>query len=238
MTSALRLLLIVFAGSAYAGEPPKETGTPKTPEQILAMAASITGLQPLPDITFSPLAESDRLPFLKQLVGQNSVTVKFRSGPLVLPSDPNRKDKYSRNFVAHFLADTGQLVSIKSSLPEKDSDPLPEFSPATAEDDLKGMGESYTGLQTATPKISFFDAVNAIKIGSPYEAQEISGVYVMDSQMGRPPSALWIISLRGIPPLEPQSGSDPSLYSKHHLIRAFIDATTGACLSVASTYGE
>ncbi len=249
MTTVFRLLFIVLACSAYAGDPPRETQ--QTAGQILSTAAKITGLDALPEPAFAPLTEGQTIPFLiKQLTGKDAFTVKFRSEPLKLWQDPPEqpdKDQFPRNFVGLFLAGSGQLVSINSRLAEKDPLMGPEPSPSDAEKQIKGWCE-ISGLPSKPPKVSFTDALNRVLnvgVASPFLAREISGLYVMVSMRGET-RAVWIITLRGMPhfslsnPPEPPGMSPkprpqgtpyPEQYSE---FRNIVDASTGECLGASS----
>ncbi|MHC4389663.1 MAG: hypothetical protein ACYSX1_13800, partial [Planctomycetota bacterium] len=80
---------------------------------------------------------------------------------------------------------------------------------AIAEAQMRASQELYLGFPAVPPKLSLVDALDCIwsaVVGTPYEAKEIYAVYVMHSKMPQSPLGwqarpLWVITLRGIPPI-------------------------------------
>jgi hypothetical protein len=154
--------------------------------------------------------------------GEISFTGKITNSPL---SDPYQ---FQRKFIVLIDAQTGRLLEVKTDYTGNVGTMKPEPDAMSAAQRLRSCAEVYTGLPAADPKTTFFDAVNAAELGCPMLAKEVNGLYVMDSHMASTPRAVWIIILRGIPPipLPGPPGSNPTIDTG----RSVIDAATGACL--------
>ena len=84
-------------------------------------------------------------------------------------------------------------------------DMRPEPNATSAQAQLEATGERYLAFPTIDPKITFLDALDVVLssgIGSPFHAKEIDGLYVMHSKGESDPRPAWVITLRGLPPME------------------------------------
>src|SRR5260370_39265372 len=104
---------------------------------------------------------------------------------------------------------------------------------------LRSEGEVYVGYPDEDPRIDFLGALERIQdegIGSPLLAKEIHGVYVLDSQMGSKPKAVWAITLRGLPPLPAHGrGAGRVPVWQRNQMRNVVDAVTGRVLFASNT---
>lgn len=181
-------------------------------------------------------ATDDNTPFLsKELIGRKVWRVEVDNVSLKLRSAvPGFKDHYLRKFVVILDAATGEVRKVVSKFHGNAPEMRPEPAPARAESQLRASQEIYHGWPEEPPQISFLEALDAVLsggIGSPFEAKEIIGVYVLESKMGSEPRPVWAITLRGIPPLQGHGpGADTVPVWQRNHIRNVVDARTGKCL--------
>jgi len=93
---------------------------------------------------------------------------------------------------------------------------------------MQQLSEDITGFPTQAPKITFLEALDNA-LGNAANAREIIAYYVLhtiaSAYTDRP---VWIIHLRGIPPIPPCGGLEsdvPARFRDH--VRSIIDAATG-----------
>jgi hypothetical protein len=182
----------------------------------------------------------DNTPFLARDFENRSVwSVEYSGVSLKLKlANPKYVDKYrqKRTFTVWLDAKTGQLLKIRSKFQGEAGEMRQEPSADSAESQLRAAGEFYSGLPNVSvqPRITFLDAVDAVLsqgIGSPLAAKEIDGLCVMHSKMGSTPRLVWVVTLRGLPPIPakgPQGDLVPAWQRNH--IRNVVDAVTGKCL--------
>ena len=178
----------------------------------------------------------DTTPFLhRQIALMPAWRVTYGAGSLVLrAATSEERDQYQRTFVALVEKATGRIISVTSSFVGPRGDMRPEPSAASAERQLKARKEAYLGLPTVAPKVTFLDALNVVLrsgTSSPLQAKEIAGQYLLHTHLGSEPKPVWIITLRGVPPIPPVGppGMDAStvpVWQLNHL-RVVIDAMTG-----------
>jgi hypothetical protein len=183
----------------------------------------------------------DTTPFLsKRIKGKLVWRVDFGPAALVLKSAaPRFRDRYQRTFSVFLDPGSGQLLCIRSRFTGAAGDMRPEPPAASAEAQMAAGGEEkYVDFPATDPKVAFLDAIDAILdrgIGSPLLAKEIDGIYVMQTSMGAPARAVWMITLRGIPPIPafgPGANSVPAWQLNH--MRNAVDANTGGVLFATS----
>lgn len=175
-------------------------------------------------------------PFLwRQLIGKAAWRVDFEDASLKLRSAvPGFPDAYRRTFTVLLDESSGQLLGVASPFDGHDPDLRPLPSGDVAERQLRSEQEVYHGLPAHAPKLSFVEALDRVLtggIGSPFLAKEIHAVYVLHSRMGSPPRPVWVITLRGLPPMTvrgPDAGSIP-VWQRNHM-RNVVDAETGDVL--------
>jgi hypothetical protein len=185
------------------------------------------------------LVSATDAPFVAaKIIGRRAFRVTFEDIRLKLPSSiPGFPDRYRRRFVVLLDEETAQVLGIENPYEGQDPDLLPPPSSASAEAQIRGTDEVYTGLPDEPPKVTFLGALDAVLskgVGSPFEAKSIQGLYVMHSRMGSPPRAVWVVTLWGLPPLEtgaprgPRAAPVPAWQRNH--MRNVVDATTGQVL--------
>lgn len=122
---------------------------------------------------------------------------------------------------------TGTLLKIVCNTRPIRPDVDLELSAAEAEEQLRQCGEIYTGFPVADPIVGF---VAAARNGphDPLSARQIVGQYVLLQFQNKPPTPVWVITFRGIPPLEPMGGqADWIPEYQRNRIRMVINAVTG-----------
>ncbi len=178
----------------------------------------------------------NKTPFLsEQLNGKSVWRVRFGPGSLKLKSSqPGFVDKYQRIFDVILDATTGQLFGVECKFGGAAEEMRPDPETASAERQLRAASEVYVGLPAVDPKITFLSALDVVLTnggGSPFVAKEIAGIYVMDSEMNSAPRAVWVITLRGLPPYSfhgPAAETVPIWHRNH--MRSVIDAMRGKFL--------
>jgi hypothetical protein len=180
--------------------------------------------------------KNDRTPFLwKRINGRQAWQVDFDNVSLRLKSSiPNYPDKYTRRFAVLLDAGTAQLLSVAATFEGEDPDLRPPPPGTAAESQLNGQSETYHGLPSSDPKLTFLAALNLVLnhgIGSPFLAKEIYGSYVLHSRMGGPQLAAWVIELRGLPPIpvDGPHGDKVPIWQRNHM-RNVIDDEMGKVL--------
>jgi hypothetical protein len=204
-----------------------------SPEAV-ARASQLTELNTLTKkITSQRVTVKDEpTPYIgKRYEGLAAWTVEFTDVALKFKSAmPNFADKYKRKFVVLLDEKTGQLISVTSHFDGKDPDLL-ELSPAdSAERQLSEEDEVYHGLPAADPKLTFLDALEVVLnkgIGSPFVAKEIYGNFVLHSRGKSPQRAVWVINLRGLPPLSAHGahGDSVPIWQRNHMRNVVEDQT-------------
>jgi hypothetical protein len=178
----------------------------------------------------------DNTPFLwKQFIGKQAWQVKFEDGSLKLKSAiPGFQDKYKRNFIVLLDEATGKLLKVQSKYEGEAPEMRPAPTGASAEAQLRGDQENYLGLPTTNPHHNFLEALDLVLskgVGSPFLAKEINGVYVIHTKMNSDPKPVWVITLRGLPPIPiggPQEDAVPEWQRNH--MRNVIDDVAGIVL--------
>jgi len=206
-----------------------------TEAAAIELAGRLTGLDKLTSeiVARRLVLSTSSLPFLwREVVAKPAWEVTFFHAALKLKSAvPNFQDRYPREFTVVMLEDSGQLVSVTSLYKGEAPEMRAPASADSAQKQLQNDEEVYTGLPKDDPKIRFLDALDAILSkgsGSPFMAKAIEGVYVMESRMGSSPRAVWVITLRGLPPFSahgPHADSVP-IWQRNHM-RNVVDAQTG-----------
>lgn len=127
-------------------------------------------------------------------------SIDLRSSP------PGQHDKYSRTVEVLLDPVDGQVLKITATWPEAEATLGPRPSAKSAETQLGGPGaEHYLDFPSEPPQISFTEAIDALQRGgrNPLVAKQIIGRWVVWSNLDSPPMAMWVITLRGIPPMRP-----------------------------------
>ncbi len=206
--------------------------------EAIARAARLTGLDALTKkITASRVVvEDERTPYLwEQYTGQHAWRVEFADVFLHFKSAvPDFADRYKRKFSVLLDEHTGQLISIVCRFEGQDPDLHEQPSGASAERQLKAEDEFYYGLPTEQPKLTFLAALEIVLnkgIGSPFLAKEIYANYVIQSRGEAPRRNVWVVTLRGLPPIPshgPRGVSSPAWHRNY--MRNVVDDETGVNL--------
>ena len=204
----------------------------------LARSGQLTELDTLTDIikVKQVTVVDDRTPFLwKQFTGQPAWQVEYADVLLKFKTSmPNFTDKYQRKFLVLLKEETGQLISITSKFDGKDPDLREQPSGFVAENQLKAEDEIYYGLPAEDPKLTFLAALEIVLnkgVGSPFLAKEIYGNYVLHTRGDSPQRAVWVVTLRGLPPIPAHGpyGDKVPVWQRNHM-RNVIDDQTGTNL--------
>ena len=145
------------------------------------------------------------------------------------------RDTYEREFTVRTSGE--RVLEIHASAHESDVDMLPPPSAADTAEQLTEHGERYLGLPDEAPQLTFLQAVDRVLaegIGSPFQAKEIDGYYVMHARGSEEPRPVWIVELRGLPPYAVKSAPDVDSeavprWQRNHM-RNVVDARTGRVL--------
>jgi hypothetical protein len=129
----------------------------------------------------------------------------------------------------------GHLLKVECDL--EDLNPKEDIIPKAqyAERQMRGSQEEYLGFPVDLPAVDFVTAIKACRY-NPFVARKIVGQYVILSKDNREHRPVWVITLWGIPPIEPIGGEADwvPIYQRNH-IRQVVDAVTGKLL-YASTH--
>ena len=137
---------------------------------------------------------------------------------------------------------TGKFIKAVYRIRPLDSVDDPELPASDAEQQIKGIGHSYLEIPNDPPPVGFYDALQC-DVSDMLRAKEILIQYVLftyrfatgEIDYSHPvmndsiaPRLAWVISLRGIPPLQGRGGSSDYLpaYVRNRY-RVVINATTG-----------
>jgi hypothetical protein len=202
--------------------------------EAIARSAQLTALDTLSDkISAQRFTVTDeRTPYLwKKYMGRSVWKIEYTDVVLAFESAlPNYMDSYKRHFDVLLDENTGQLISIVSKFDGPDPDLREQPSGSDAEAQLKAEDEIYYGLPEEDPRLTFLDALEVVLnkgIGSPFKAKEIYANYVWHSRGGSPRRAVWVITLRGLPPLPARGahGDEVPVWQRNHMRNVVDDKT-------------
>jgi hypothetical protein len=180
------------------------------------------------------------VPFLgTSITGSNVWRVDMEGASLHLKSARSDiKDNYARSVSVWLDPQNGRLLKIRCVAQTNDTGTQVRPSTVSAERQMRDSGEVYVDFPAESPAITFEDALDSILsggIGSPLQAKEIDGVYVLRSAMEKEPQPVWAITLWGIPPLEAHGrGAKAVPVSQRNHIRNIVDARTGKVLNATT----
>lgn len=238
------ITIVVFNVNAYAqNETDSMTEDEKQAAEILVRAEIGLDLQNYDTkLSKKESIDEDETPFLhSKIKGRKNIwSIQIKDVKLKLKSaKKGYEDKYTRNFTVLIDPNGGNLLKITSICDVNDPDIRPDPNAVIAEKQLISSGERYLGFPEVQTNITFYDALDAVLsngVGSPFLAKEIDGLYVMDSNMGHEARPVWIITLRGIPAIEPIGPAGgipeehmPPVWQLNHM-RNVVDAMTGEVL--------
>ena len=207
-------------------------------QDAISAADRITRLNILPHGTITAKRITVSNPFLPETTnGRPAWQIEIDHVTLQLPSlDKVAIDQFDRTFLITIDADSGQLLTVASSIEPKNTRLRPEPSAKFAAPQFQGSGEIGDGLPDVAPRISLLQALDAIhKAGftpSPLLAREISARYVMEWTGGTAPRRVWSITLVGIPTPPPIGGEGKVQIPEwqRNKLRTVVDADSGEVL--------
>lgn len=237
---------VIVAANASLGQESRIRETPRgRPAAIARKQATeaayemITGGQGAGHASTVSLVDSvdDNTPFLtKRFRAGNIWRIVIQNYRISLPAvRPEARDRYTRTVDVCLDANTGGVLKIVTRWPDGVPEIPPEPPAAVVESQMRRAGnERYHAFVDGPPKISFFDALEAIARagGDPLAAKQIKGQYVLWSKLGSEPKPVWSITLRGIPAF-PAAFPGVSENARNHL-RYIVDGLTGKWLSATS----
>jgi hypothetical protein len=236
-------LHLIFPPQFYAAEESNKSLVKPSRQQILDCVKRFTAwdesfaIASVESVSLSEL----QLPFLShQLQDQTGIRIRFEPGKIKLPGGFD--DPYMRYFTIYLDADARQLLGVKSRLAERSPDIHDGPSVEEVETRLRAAKQIYESFPLEAPKVSFMDALESVRAGSlssPRDAQEIDGFYLMYKAGDQKPYPVWIIYLRGLPPMHmmrPFGGPQPPVWTRNHT-HSIVDAVTGKCIVSGNSAG-
>lgn len=185
------------------------------------------------------IVEHDNSPFVNsQIAGRQLWLVTLRQWSQELKSTPiGMGDRYLRTIDVTLDPVSGQVLLVRSRIPEGVEELPPEPEAAVAEVQMrKSGGEVYHGLPVDASRVTFVQALDSIQGGggNPLIAKQIVARYVQWSKAGRwqEPRAVWAITLRGVPARRDTTAEGRS---PKHDFRYIVDAMTGEYLCGSNT---
>jgi hypothetical protein len=228
------LLLDSVPGRLIAAD--MASGAPANAAEVRRHAVAILGFDWSDSQTVSLLAEQPMVvmwqPTTIPFLSDSSYSIRawrvgFTGVSLRLPGyAPDAPDRPTRNLDVYFDSSTGIPLQIRSLLWDLADSGYAKPSVDEAEQQLTNSKETYVGVPSTPPKISFFDALEFAGRGcDPRTAAEIEATYVLHSELQWPVRAVWVIECWGV---------RSTLFSpdKPTSVRAVVDANTGEMVHV------
>jgi hypothetical protein len=176
--------------------------------------------------------EDDETPFLRHRINGCPVwKVSVTGIDISDPATAEKRTQTLRDFDMYLDAADNSFLKAVCDYRPLSSDEVGELPPDQAEESMRSSGEVYLGIPATIPKTNLREALGACK-GRVLFAKQIEAVLVVDSTSGRAPIDLWIITVRGIPPITthgPPTCWEPPLYQLNHL-RCAVSAESGRLL--------
>jgi len=131
----------------------------------------------------------------------------------------------------YFDSAEGHLLKIVCDNAPLEPDLDHELTALDAESQLRHAREEYIGFPVEPPGQSFVEAAMSCP-RDPREARQVIGQYVLLKWADRPVRPMWIITLRGIAPIELFGGpsDDVPIYMRNR-VREIVDGITGRVIS-------
>jgi hypothetical protein len=196
-----------FATAEASDQPHGKSPALPPRERILDCVKHATGLDALFSIEKIDLTSlhGSGLPFSAEIKSQTGIRVRFIPGKFKwkLPIR-GADDPYVRQFTVYLNADANQVLAVTSRLAERSPDIPAEPSPDTDATQLPVDHDVYDSFPTVDPKFTFVEALEVVReygIGYPLLAHEFDGFYVIYSPKNEKPHPVWIIKMRGLPPM-------------------------------------
>jgi hypothetical protein len=166
------------------------------------------------------------------LKSKKGIKIVYRPAPLKFTHmrEGEREDRFQRKFTVLLDETASKVIMIHSETKGATPDIHPEASPDQAAADLLKIHEEYKSFPDKSAKVAFLDALDQVRlrgVGYPFIAREIDAIYVMDSRLGQGAKPVWVITLRGLPPI-PSKANEPAW--QRNYFRNVVDAETGEWL--------
>jgi len=145
-----------------------------------------------------------------RIIGKPFWHITYHDLPIQLKSAPGFvRDPYHRTWDALLDPQSGVMVTIRSRWPENEALPSPEPTASVAAARMSsGSGEVYRSFPSDAPSISFWDALESLERGGVdvVTPKQVIGLYVIRATDFKPAKAVWVVTLRGLPPLKSSMG--------------------------------
>lgn len=204
----------LFAQTGVEAPPTASEVVVKSKAEVKRIACHALGLPEDTEAIIEEPAEktllTDRTPFLHdEFVRRAPVVVVFQNLKFVLPSGIS--NKYVRTVRVYLDPKSGQVLKITTDWPNGETQIAPEPESQTATEQLRSKKEIYHAFPMGAPTISLLDALDVIQSdgGGSKSAKQIIARWVLWSRLGSDPKPMWVITLRGIPPVRPHRDVHP-----------------------------
>ncbi|MDH4155842.1 MAG: hypothetical protein OEW00_01010 [candidate division Zixibacteria bacterium] len=214
-----------------------------TPAEALAAAVAYTGfssefpsnLLSDDDVKLVSLIDSTT-PFLSKFRGgEKAWCITFRDVRLAEPKKGQSDSSLLRTFQVYIDSTTGRFLKAvcdyKALNPEKDL----TITAAEAEQQIAAGGETYLE-PPAFPPVSMGRALLGCP-RDPFSAKQITIQYILMGKFWESPRLVWVITLRGIPPVTPKGPGDSVPVYMRNQVRQVVNAKTGHVIFISNAPG-
>lgn len=177
-------------------------------------------------------------PFLGEYSSNHKVwQVKFEDVHLSKFPEDRGDRKFNRNFDVFIDSLSGNLLKITCQNGIVNPEECPPMDAKYAEEQIQGAGAQYWEFPAEKPKVDFKTALMSCPY-NPLTAKIIVGQYVQLTSGNRLPKNIWMITLIGIPPLQPKGGkADWIPVYQRNRIRIAVSAENGKVLFATTNPG-
>jgi hypothetical protein len=204
-------------------------------QEALQQASEDLGIDLGPDdVTIDSVALAENsMPFLrKELTGKSAWQVQLKDA--VLRRALSLLSPKISQLSVILSPDSGRILKLSSRIPPGEPQLRPFPEPDEEERQMLESGERFVGLPPERPSISFIKALKIIGTHGPggvEQARQLIAYYVTDVTVGFGERTVWVVQVRGIPPLPmPSHGLRIPEDARNHL-RHLIDASSGEWLT-------
>jgi hypothetical protein len=231
--------LWLCAGMAQ-GQGAEGAQVPTSVSQVVAQAArAFAGVNKSKELNLAAAEESAQqvtmvdsmTPFLADSInGHQMWRVEFKGISVSQQGDSVRTTGgHPRDFVVYIDPDQPGFVKVVSQVAGYDEAAWHKPRAADGEKQLLRRGEKYVGLPTSGPSVGFLDAMR-VAMSYSDKAEEVVGVYVLFSHLGKDPLPVWDIHMYGVPASSWAIRQGPLPTYKTNHMRTIINAVTGEVL--------
>jgi len=221
--------IIIFYNTALLENTKVDKDT-ATQSELLSKALRILGVDKSNIIEFSTAEASlkkvnlyDSLtPFIADSINKKELWMIEIDSVMICNEDD--ENIHYRDFTIYLDSGEGGFIKIVSKYGNINEKELYLTSKEKARQRLDSQREKYCGFSPIDPEINFFKALRST-IGDPYEAKQITGMYILHSRKDKEPKPVWVIQLYGT--TTPLDMRHPDLLIKKDYFRTVVDAKTG-----------